>query len=71
MVMSFNPEWRSKAIKTLIEDDINSYVEHGFVDTLWFVLDNGFKGYSNFTDDELKTDLRERDISTVFGDNDD
>ena len=71
MVMSFNPEWRSKAIKVLIEDDINSYVEHGFVDTLWFVLDNGFRGYSNFTDGELETELRERDISTVFGENDD
>jgi hypothetical protein len=69
--MSFNPEWRSKAIKVLIEDDINSYVEHGFVDTLWFVLDNGFRGYSNFTDGELETELRERDISTVFGENDD
>lgn len=67
MVMSFNPEWRSKAIKELIEDDINSYVEHGWIDTLWFVLEQGFKGYANFTDEELETELVERDISTVFG----
>ena len=71
MVMSFNPEWRDKAIKTLIEDDINSYVEHGWIDTLWYVLEQGFKGYANFTDDELNQELEERDISTVFGDNDD
>jgi hypothetical protein len=71
MVMSFNPEWRDKAIKCLIEDDINSYVEHGWIDTLWYVLEQGFKGYANFTDDELNQELEERDISTVFGDNDD
>ena len=67
MVMSFKPKWRSKAIKELIEDDINSYVEHGWIDTLWFVLEQGFKGYANFTDEELETELVERDISTVFG----
>ena len=71
MVTSFRPEWRSKAIKELIEDDINSYVEHGWIDTLWFVLEQGFKGYANFTDEELEKELAERDISTVFGENDD
>jgi hypothetical protein len=71
MVMSFNPEWRSEAIRVLIEDDINSYVEHGYTDTLWFILERGFKGYAHFTDEELEVDLNERDISTVFGDNDD
>ena len=67
MVMSFNPEWRGEAIRLLIEDDINSYVEHGYIDTLWFILERGFKGYANFTDDELHQELVERDISTVFG----
>ena len=71
MVMSFNPEWREKAIKTLIEDDINAYVDHGWIDTLWYVLESGFKGYANFTDEELEKELIERDISTVFGENDD
>jgi hypothetical protein len=70
MVMSFNPEWRDKAIKELIEDDINSIVENGYTDTLEFILDRGFKGYTNFTDEELEQELQERDISTVFGDND-
>ena len=62
---------RDEAIRQLIEDDINSYVEHGYVDTLWFILERGFKGYANFTDDELIEELTERDISHIFGDNDD
>jgi len=53
---------REKIIKRLIEDDINSFVEHGHIDTLWFVLDNGFKGYSNYTDDELIQEINERDF---------
>jgi hypothetical protein len=35
------------------------------------MLYSGFKGYENYLDEELETELRERDISTVFGDNDD
>ena len=53
---------RDKVIKKLIEDDINSYVEHGWIDTLWYVLEQGFKGYANFTDEELMNELMERDI---------
>lgn len=71
MVMSFNPEWRDNAIAELINDDINSIVEHGYTDTLQFILERGFKGYAHFTDNELEIELSERDISTVFGDNDD
>jgi hypothetical protein len=51
---------RSEIIKTLIEDDINSYVEHGWIDTLWFVLESGFKGYANFSDAELQKEMDER-----------
>jgi hypothetical protein len=58
---------RDKAIQELIEDDINSYHEHGYVDTLWFILERGFKGYANFTDEELMNELIERDISYLFG----
>lgn len=53
---------RDNAIKVLIEDDINSYVEHGWVDTLWYVLEQGFKGYANFNDGELMQELMEREI---------
>lgn len=58
---------RDKAIKVLIEDDINSYVEHGWIDTLWYVLEQGFKGYANFSDGELMQELMERDITNLVG----
>ena len=58
---------RDEVIKVLIEDDLNSYIEHGWVDTLWFVLQSGFKGYDNFTDDELIKECEERDISYLVG----
>lgn len=61
---------RTEAIDTLINDDMNT-VEN---DDGWYLsslLRNGFKGYENYTDEELMNELMERDISTVFGDNDD
>lgn len=62
---------REKAIDTLINDDIDSIMNSHYIDTLNFILESGFKGYRNFSDDELMQELQERDISTVFGDNDD
>ena len=70
MVMSFKPTWRENAIDALIDDDIDTMKR----DDNWIlseILLEGFKGYANFTDDELEVELQERDISTVFGDNDD
>jgi hypothetical protein len=58
---------RDEVIRLLIEDDINSYVEHGYIDTLWFILERGFKGYAHFTDDELIQECEERDISYLVG----
>jgi len=75
MVTSFRPEWRDKAIETLINDDINSIFtmkgEFNDESMIAEMLYSGFKGYQEYFDDELETELRERDISTVFGDNDD
>ena len=75
MVMSFKPEWRDNAIETLVNDDLNSFThmreESGDESVLAQMLYSGFVGYQNYTDEELETELRERDISTVFGDNDD
>ena len=45
--------------------------ESGDESVLAQMLYSGFVGYQNYTDEELETELRERDISTVFGDNDD
>lgn len=58
---------RDKAITELIEDDINSFTQHGYVDTFWYILAEGFKGYNHFTDEELMNELMERGISILFG----
>jgi hypothetical protein len=34
------------------------------------MLYSGFKGYQEYTDEQLEVELNERDISTVFGEND-
>ena len=74
MVMSFNPEWRDNAIETLVSDDIDTILtakgEYNDEFFLSAILTQGFKGYNAFTDEELERELVERDISTVFGDND-
>ena len=74
MVMSFNPKWRDNAIDTLVNDDLNSFMhmreECGDESVLAQMLYSGFKGYQEYTDEELETELIERDISTVFGEND-
>ena len=70
MVMSFKLTWRENAIDALIDDDIDTMKR----DDNWIlsgILLGGFKGYANFTDEELEKELVERDISTIFGDNDD
>jgi len=71
MVMSFNPKWRDNAIDTLINDDIDSIFtmkgEFNDESMIAEMLYSGFKGYQEYTDEELETELRERDISTVFG----
>ena len=69
MVMSFKPTWRENAIDALIDDDIDTMKR----DDNWIlseILLEGFKGYANYTDDELEQELIGRDISTVFGEND-
>ena len=74
MVMSFNPEWRDNAIETLVSDDIDTILtakgEYNDEFFLSAILTQGFKGYNAYTDEELERELVERDISTVFGDND-
>ena len=60
-----------KAIDTLVADDYDSIINGSYGEMLESILIHGFKGYSNYTDEELMNELMERDISTVFGDNDD
>lgn len=70
MIMSFNPTWRSNAIETIIADDLNTLHECSD-SSIRSVLEWGFKGYHNMTDEELEQELIDRDISTVFGECDD
>ena len=74
MVMSFNPSWRDNAIETLVSDDIDTILtsEGAYNDRFFLsaLLTDGFKGYANHTDEELETELVERVISIVFGEND-
>jgi hypothetical protein len=70
MIMSFNPTWRTQAIETLVNDDMDTFVSNDFDEYVKDVLKFGFQGYSNMTDEELEQELNGRDISTVFGEND-
>jgi len=70
MIMSFNPTWRNQAIETLVYDDMDTFVSNDFDEYVKDVLKYGFKGYNNMTDEELEKELMGRDISTVFGEND-
>jgi len=66
---------REKAIDELVNNDIDAiikdYNEMNDLSVLAYILDSGFKGYRNYTDEQLMNELMERDISPVFGDNDD
>ena len=62
---------RDKAIETLVDDDLNSFFhmreECGDESVLAQILYSGFKGYQNYNDTELMSELMERDISILFG----
>lgn len=63
---------RQLAINELVDNDLNDILNHG--DDNWIlssILLDGFVGYNNFTDEQLMQELQERDISILFGDNDD
>lgn len=65
---------RDKAIESLIDSDFdfNSLLNTSFIDPEYFVfiMKTGFKGYDNYTDEELMQECVERDISYLFGDDD-
>ena len=69
MVMSFKPDWKQLAVETLIADDLDA-LRNGFDEGAISVLRWGFQGYYNMTDEQLEQELLGRDISTVFGEND-
>ena len=66
---------REKAIQELVDNDIDSIIrdhnEMNDASVLAYILEEGFKGYINYTDEALMKELTERDISYLFGENDD
>ena len=56
------------AIQSLVDDDLNTILSYN--DDNWILsemLVNGFKGYSNYTDQELMQELKERGLEEGFG----
>jgi hypothetical protein len=58
---------RVKAIETLISEDIDTIVFNQATDYLDNILRFGMKGYCEMTDEELISELQDRDISYLFG----
>jgi hypothetical protein len=48
-----------EAVEKLVTDDINSW-NYKEISPLECLLEFGFKGYYNFTDEELEEELKER-----------
>ena len=64
---------RELAIQELIDNDFSDIFNLGqrWRDVLLeSILRNGFKGYAEMTDEELISELEQRDISSNFGEND-
>ena len=57
---------REKAIQDLVDNDIDTiirdYNEMNDLSVLAYILETGFKGYINYTDEQLMQELLERDI---------
>ena len=67
---------RDKVIQELINSDVDFIPEDeesDFIvkDLLATYLREGFKGYNNMSDEELMQECDERDISYLFGEDDD
>lgn len=62
---------RELAIQELVNNDINmifSFKEqYNDEEYIAGILEFGFKGYTEYTDEELMVELEQRDISYVFG----
>ena len=63
---------REKVIEELIQDDTDSMWEENDygVTLLETYFREGFRGYSDFTDEELIQECKSRDISYLFGEDD-
>lgn len=67
--MMFN---REMAIQELVDNDFDTVMNSDYgVELLRSILDSGFKGYREMTDEELIVELDQRDISYLYGEDDD
>lgn len=58
---------REEMIKILIDSDFDSIQNNGVdTDFLFDFLYSGFKGYANFTDEELVSEMNERELWTEW-----
>ena len=52
---------KQEMINRLIEDDLDTVYGHGS-DGVQSILNWGFKGYQNYTEEELTQEMNERDL---------
>ena len=57
---------RDQKIELLADNDFNSFMNGDILEILDSYLKDGFKGYSNFTDMELNSEIKERKIMGVL-----
>jgi len=51
---------REEIVEALIDDDFNTITQHIEVAYAYDILREGFKGYNNYTNKELKEEYKER-----------
>jgi hypothetical protein len=59
---------RERAIQELVDNDFDTIFNSDYgVELVRSILDSGFKGYRDMSDEELMMELEQRDISYLFG----
>lgn len=66
MSISYSEEYRSAVIDTLVDIDWDSIIHMDTSELLNSYLRSGFKGYDNFTDEELQSELDNRGIQVDY-----
>jgi len=59
---------RQSIILSLVEDDIVNIKDNININDVWYlgqILENGFKGYKNYNDNELQLEYNERELERI------
>ncbi len=51
---------RNYIVEAIIDDDTDTILEHNSLTYITGILEKGFKGYENYTNEELKKEYNER-----------